>query len=212
MLHIFLILGLRYVTYYLTKLIERRMMPVVRINDATFADLKSIATWFGTKTPSETIVRIVREAMEQLGMERDDEPEELATSTSDGTMQFDTAPGLAFTKPLAASINGNSLHSPRWSAILLTMIAQMKAKGFEGEKLVRELAVSAKAEQYEEEGFKYHPDLRISVQGQSASDCWKEVERLAKKWQIPVTVEFRWRQNPKAQYPGKTGMLRAGKA
>ena len=55
------------------------MMPVVRINDATFADLKSIATWFGTKTPSETIDRIVREAMEQLGMERDDEPEEVAT-------------------------------------------------------------------------------------------------------------------------------------
>ena len=44
------------------------MMPVVRINDATFADLNSMATWFGTKTPSETIDRIVREAMEQLGM------------------------------------------------------------------------------------------------------------------------------------------------
>lgn len=187
-------------------------MPVVRINDATFADLKSIATWFGTKTPSETIDRIVREAMERLGMERDDEPEELATSTSDGTMQFAAAPGLAFTKPLAASINGKSLHSPRWSAILLTMIAQVKAQGFEGDKLVRELAVPAKAAQYEEEGFKYHQDLGISVQGQSASDCWKEVERLAKKWQIPVTVEFRWRQNPKAQYPGKTGVLRAGMA
>ena len=187
-------------------------MPVVRINDATFADLKSIATWFGTETPSETIDRIVREAMEQLGMEHDDEPGEVATKTSDGAMQFDTAPGLAFTKPLAASINGKSLHSPRWSTILLTMIAQVKAKGFEGEKLVRELAVPAKAEPYDEEGFKYHPDLGISVQGQSASDCWKEVERIAKKWQILVTVEFWWRQNPKAQYPGKTGMLRAGKA
>jgi hypothetical protein len=188
------------------------MMPVVRINDATFADLKSIATWFGTKTPSETIDRIVREAMEQLGMERDDEPEEVATTTSDGAIQFDTAPGLAFTKPLAASINGKSLHSPRWSAILLTMIAQVKAKGFEGDKLVRELTIPAKAVQYEEEGFKYHPGLGISVQGQSASDCWKEVERLAKKWHIPVAVEFWWRQNPKAQYPGKTGMLRSGKA
>jgi len=92
------------------------------------------------------------------------------------------------------------------------MIAKVKAKGFEGGELVRELAVPAKAEQYEEEGFKYHADLGISVQGQAASDCWKEVERLAKKWQIPVTVEFWWRQDPKAQYPGKTGMLRAGKA
>ncbi|WP_374654173.1 T4SS efffector SepA family protein [Dongia sp.] len=188
------------------------MMPVVRINDATFADLKSIAAWFGTKTPSETIDRVVREAMEQLGMERDDEPAEVATTTNDGVMQFESAPGLAFTKPLAASINGKALHSPRWSAILLTMIAQVKSKGFEGEKLVRELAIPAKVEQYEEEGFKYYSNLGISVQGQSASDCWKEVDRLAKNWRIPVSVEFRWRQNPKARHPGRTGVLRSGNA
>ena len=42
------------------------MMPVVRINDATFADLSTLKTWFSTKTPSETIDRLVREAMEQL--------------------------------------------------------------------------------------------------------------------------------------------------
>lgn len=185
-------------------------MPVVRINDAVFADLKSIAVWLGTKTPGETIEHIVRDAMEQLDMERDDEPGELATTASDGAMQFASAPGLAFTKPLAASINDKALHSPRWSSILQTMIAQVRAKGFEGEKLAGELAIPAKAERYEEEGFKYHPDLGISVQGQSASDCWKEVDRLAKKWRIPVSVEFRWRQNQKAQFPGRTGVLRSG--
>lgn len=188
------------------------MMPVVRINDATFADLSTLKTWYGTKTPSETIDLLVRETMEQLGMERDDEPEDVKTTTSDGHMQFDTAPGLAFSKPLEASINGTALHSPRWSAILLTMIGQVKAKGLEGDKLVRELAIPAKTEPYEEEGFKYQPDLGISVQGQSASDCWKEVNRLAKKWRIPISVEFQWRQNPKAQYPGKTGVLRSGNA
>lgn len=189
---------------------ENQMMPVVRINDATFSDLSTLKTWFGTKTPSETIDRIVRDAMAELGMERDDLPEGGKTTTSDGAMQFDKAPGLAFTKPLAASISGKAIPSPRWSALLLVMLRQVRAKGFEGEKLVRELAIPAKAEQYEEEGFKYHPDLGISVQGQSASDCWKEVDRLAKKWRIPVSVEFWWRQNPKAQYPGKTGVLQSG--
>lgn len=58
------------------------------------------------------------------------------------------------------------------------------------------------AARFEDEGFKYHPDLRVSIQGQSASDAWKEVDRLAKKWRIPVTVEFWWRQNSKALYPG----------
>lgn len=189
---------------------EEAMMPVLRVNDGTFADLSTLKTWFGTKTPSETIDQLVRDAMDRLGMERDEGPEAEIETTSDGAMEFDTAPGLAFTKPLAASVNGKALHGPRWSALLLAMIAQLKAKGLEGEKLVRELGVPAKAERYEEEGFKYHHDLGISVQGQSAADAWKEVDRIAKKWRIPVSVEFWWRQNPKAQYPGKTGVLRSG--
>jgi len=189
---------------------EEDMMPVVRISDATFADLKSISTWLGTKTPSDTIDKIVRQAMEHLGMERDVEPEPDPATKGTNVMEFDRAPGLAFTKPLSASVNGKSIHSPRWSAILLTMIAQVRAKGFEGDKLVRELHIPARAELYEEEGFKYHPDLGISVQGQSAADAWKEVDRLANKWRIPVTVEFWWRHNPKAQYPGRLGVLRSG--
>ena len=187
-------------------------MPVIRVSDATFADLSALKTWLGTKTPSDTIDRVVREAMDQLGMERDDETEEVTATTSSGAMQFDTAPGLSFTKPLSASVNGKSVHSPRWSSILLTVMGQVKAKGLDKEKLVRELAVPAKAERFEEDGFKYHADLGISVQGQSAADAWKEVDRLANKWGIPVTVEFWWRQNPKAQHPGRTGLLKSGNA
>lgn len=186
------------------------MMPVIRINDATFADLKAISAWFGTKTPAETIDKIVQNALEELGMERDNEPDEAATITTNGSMEFDVTPGLAFTKPLSASINGKAIQSPRWSSILLKMIAQAKANGLEGERLVRELHIPSKAERYEEEGFKYYPELGISVQGQSASDAWKEIDRLAQKLRIPVSVEFWWRQNPKAQYPGRTGLLRSG--
>ena len=61
------------------------------------------------------------------------------------------------------------------------MISQVRAKELEGEKLAHELQVPAKAGHYEEEGFKYHSDLGISVQGQSAADAWKEIDRIAKK-------------------------------
>lgn len=186
------------------------MMPVIRISDATFDDLSALKRWFGTRTPGETIHRIVRDAMEELGIERDDEPEAVTAKTSTGAMEFNRAPGLTFTKPLSASVKGKPIQSPRWRSILLAMVAQVKAKGFEGERLVRELNIPAKAERYEDEGFTYHSDLGVSIQGQSAADAWKEVDRLARKWNIPVTVEFLWRQNPKAQYPGRTGVLRSG--
>jgi hypothetical protein len=186
------------------------MMPVVRINDATFIDLSTLKTWFGTKSPSETIDRIVREAMEHLGIERDEEAENATATSSDGAMLFEITPSLTFTKPLTASIGGKPIQNPKWATILHTMLAQVKAKGFEDEKLVRELAVPAKAGKYEDDGYKYHFDLGISVQGQSAADAWKEVDRLAKKWRIPVSVEFIWRQTAKAQHPGKNGILRSG--
>ncbi|RVH08709.1 hypothetical protein CN217_19425 [Sinorhizobium meliloti] len=186
------------------------MMPVVRINDATFADISTLKTWFGTKSPSETIDRIVQEVMEQLGIERDDEAAGAPVASTDGALVFDTAPSLTFTKPMRATINGKPILNPNWASILHMMIAHVKAKGFEGEKLVRELGVPSKAANYEDDGYRYFPELGISVQGQSAADAWKEVDRLAKKWRIPVNVEFVWRQNPKAQHPGKAGVLRSG--
>lgn len=186
------------------------MMPVVRINDATFADISTLKTWFGTKSPSETIDHIVKEAMEQLGIEHDDELEGAAVESADGARMFDAAPSLTFTKPMKATINGNLIQNPNWASILHAMIAQVKAKGFEGEKLVRELGIPSKAANYDKDGYKYFPELGLSVQGQSAADAWKEVDRLAKKWQVPVSVEFVWRQNPKAQHPGKAGILQAG--
>lgn len=186
------------------------MMPVIRINDATFDDLSALKRWFGTKTPGETIDRIVRDAMDELGIERDDEPEDVTVTTRTGAMEFGSAPGLTFTKPMVASVKGKSIQNPKWRSILLAMVAQVKAKGFEGEHLVRELGIPAKATRYEDEGFTYHADLGISIQGQSAADAWKEVDRLAKKWSIPVKVEFVWRQNPKAQYPGRSGVLSSG--
>jgi hypothetical protein len=188
------------------------MMPVVRINDATFVDLRTLKTWFGTKSPSETIDYLVKEMMDQFGLERDYNAETEANISADVAIEFETAPSLVFTKPLFASVNRKPVRSPRWSTILLTTIAQLKAKGFEGDKLVSVLNVPAKAERYEDEGYKYHTNLGISVQGQSASDAWKEIDRIAKKWSIPVTVEFWWRQNDKAQFPGRTGRLSSGNA
>ena len=68
------------------------MMPVVRLNDATFADLSTLKTWFGTKTPSETIDRIVQEAMDQLGMEREEEPEAVEEPGAEPAAEGDPAP------------------------------------------------------------------------------------------------------------------------
>lgn len=194
------------------------MMPVVRVNDATFVDLKSVATWLGTETPSKTIDRLVREKMEQLGLERDDAPEEImprdaSKKASDrDDMEFRSAPGLSFTRVLAASVGGRKLAKANWSVVLLKVITATKRKnGMDARKLSHELQIPSKPYEYNSEGYRYQPELGISIQGQSAQDAWKEIQRLADKHHVAVEVRFQWRENDKAQYPGRIGILRAGK-
>ncbi len=183
------------------------MMPVIRLSDATFLELKTIATWLSANTPSEVIDRLVREKLDQLGLERDhdDEPE---LGSADDVMKFEKAPGLSFTRITAAKIGGVPIKKVNWANLLLEMIASLKAKGLSGAKLVSELQVPAKSTEYSNDGYTYHPQLGISVQGQSAQDAWKEVERIAVKWAIPVEVEFQWRQHKNAQHPGRSALLR----
>ena len=188
------------------------MMPVIRVSDATFIDLKSIATWLGTETPSKTIENLVREKMDALDLERDvgNEPSEVTASEGEATV-FERAPGLSFTRILSAKIDGKSLDRPNWAGLLLEMVKRVKSQGMNSDRLANELQVPARSEAYEEEGYKYHPEIGISIQGQSAPDAWKEVARLADKHRVPVDVKFQWRDNDKAQYPGRIGIIRAGK-
>lgn len=185
-------------------------MPVVRLDDATFVDLKSISTWTGSQTPSEAIAQLVQEKMAALDLERDVEPDTGEQEGSGDHMTFDKAPGLSFTKVLSAKVNGDSLQKPNWAGILLAAIGALTNKGILGQNLGRELQVPTKSAAYEEDGYRYHADLGISVQGQSAQDAWREVSRIANKHLIPIEVTFQWRENEKAQHPGRTGVLRAG--
>ncbi len=187
------------------------MTPVIRISDAAFSSLKHIATWLDADTPAQTIDKLVRNEMERLGLERDSEKRsEVENGKGDGVLIFEKAPGLSFTRILSASIDRKKLTKTNWAGLLLGVIQKVHAKGIEGERLVRELHVPAKVGRYEDEGYKFHSALDISIQGQSASDAWKEIDRLAEKHCIRVELEFQWRNNDKAEHPNCIGKIQAG--
>jgi hypothetical protein len=143
----------------------------------------------------------VKEMMEQLGMERDGEQEEAVTINGPEVMEFKTAPGLSFTKPLSASVNGKQVRSPRWSGILSTMISQLRTKGLIGEKLARELGIPTRVGKYEEEGSSTCPTLASRSRASRRADAWKEIERIANKWHIPVEIEFWWDRTKRRSTP-----------
>lgn len=188
------------------------MMPVIRLSDASFVDLKSISTWMGTETPSETIDKLVREKMQKLDMERDDGDFTFDDDdSSSGPHVFLTTPGLSFTRILSVSINDEEIEKTNWAGLLLKVIKIFRDMGLSKDQLVKELQVPSKVGEYIEDGYKYYPKLGISIQGQSAPEAWKEISRIANKTRISLEVEFQWRDHEKAQYPGRIGIIRAGK-
>lgn len=183
-------------------------MPVIRISDVTFKDISTLKTWFGTKSPSETIDQVVQVTLQQLGIERDTLSED--KETADSVLIFDQAPSLSFAKLTKATINGRAVRNPNWNAVLLSIVKQVKTNGLNDQDISRELGTISKLGARVEKGYKYYPELGVSIQGQSAPDAWKTIDRLAKKWHIPISIEFIWAQNPRAQHPGRSGMLRSG--
>lgn len=147
--------------------------------------------------------------MEALDLERDINDGTLINDNPDGDLVFEKAPGLSFTRILSASVDNGKPEKINWAGLLMKVIGVVKAKGPSGEKLVTELQIPAHVSEYTMDGYKFQPELGISVQGQSAMDAWKEISRLAKKFRIPVEVRFQWRDNKKAQHPGKIGLIRA---
>ncbi|QDA35765.1 hypothetical protein E4191_16500 (plasmid) [Paracoccus liaowanqingii] len=186
------------------------MMPVIRLNDATFVDLKSVATWLEAKTPSEAIDKLVREKMAALDLERDDMA---ASSVGEKPKFLFEETRLSYTRLLAASVKGQAVPRQNWANVLLAVISVLKSKGkgLSSESLCLELQVPSKVGVYNKDGYKYHPSLDISIQGQSAADAWKETSRIANKHRIPVEVTFQWRDNEKAVHPGQSARLKAGK-
>ncbi len=173
---------------------------------------RSISTWIGTETPTETIMTLVREKMDALGLEREISNEgNAAVPGGSGILFFTSTPGLTFSRILSATVNGKALQKTNWAGLLLAVIRLVKARGLSPERLARELQVPARVGRHTDEGYKFYPDLGLSIQGQSAADAWKEISRLAGKFRIPVAARIQWRQNEKAQYPGREGMLTAGR-
>lgn len=184
-------------------------MPVIRISDSTFMNLKSVSDWLGTQTPSEAISLLIKEKMDVLDLEPD--VGKVDMGESEDAILFAQTPGISHTKILFATVNNEELKNTNWGEILLTVVKIIKDKGLSKEQLCVELQINAEPHNKEDKGYRFYPHLGIAIQGQSAPDAWKEAQRLANKYQIPIEVRFKWRDKNGAQYPGKTGIMRISK-
>jgi hypothetical protein len=148
--------------------------------------------------------------MTELDLERDMGDDVVVISDGgEEVLEFDRTPGLTHTKVLAATFNGEQLPDTSWVGVLLHCVRRLREEGLSAERLVSELQVPARVGQFEQHGYKFYRDLGISIQGQSSPDAWREIVRLARKWNWKLRVEVYWPDKSGAQYPGRRGVIRS---
>ena len=60
---------------------------------------------------------------------------------------------------------------------------------------------------HSDSGFKFVPEIGISIQGVDANHAWQYALQLAKYLRQPLRAIIEWRHNPKAAYPGERAVI-----
>jgi hypothetical protein len=134
------------------------------------------------------------------------------TSASSGTREFNPTmpPDLKHTKVLSIVLCGKELGRPEsnWNALLIAAIREAMARLKKIDAVKRIVIVNSTVGKKEDEGYRYLPDVGLSVQGQDANAAWKAALHIAKQLACEVDVEFAWRSKEDAAFPGVTGRFR----
>jgi hypothetical protein len=127
--------------------------------------------------------------------------------TSVRTFDTKSVPSLRHTKLLSAKVS-NELIRPTWNGLLFDLVRRIPKERLQKvEEARRLIIVNFIQGKKEDEGYRFVPELGISVQGQDANDSWKGASHIARKLGVPVEVEFLWRMKDGAALPGVTGRL-----
>lgn len=121
-----------------------------------------------------------------------------------------TPPNLTHTKVLSITFNGMHFNpdATTWNALLWEAIRVARKKIRSDEELKSTIAVNFVFGRKEEDGYRYFPDIDLSVQGQDSNKAWRGTFQIARKLGLQFDVIFAWREKEGSQNPGIKGRFR----
>lgn len=177
-------------------------MPIVTLSDATFAKAKSAAEPLVDSADS-----VISRALDLLLKEQ---AEHAGSGSATPAIVIRLAAGtreLTHSRLLSASVDGVEMLRPDWNSLARDMhvMAGKRLGSFEAVRA----ATSANLRQgkFEDSGYRYLPEVDLSVQGCDANGACESSFRLAEVMGISLRVTFEWRENADAAHPGKAGVI-----
>lgn len=185
-------------------------MPIVEIPDALFVRLQKLAIPL-VDTTTTVIERLVAEG-ERRRTERS--PSNRAngaggTQTVVDEFDADTPPDLRHTRVLRARFGDRPVSG--WNNLVhaghIEALSRLRSldvlKGATKSNFITGRASS----QDTKKGFRYVPEIDISIQNVDAEHAWSNALRLARHLGLDIRVDFEWMQKGDAARPGARGAL-----
>lgn len=184
------------------------VVPSVELSPQTFSRLQAHAVPLVDNI--ETVIgRLIDFYESRDGAPVPASPDGAGGNAGGKVRQFNPAspPSLTHTKVLAVEFCGIPLEhgEANWNGLLNAAVRVAKSRAKSVSELKQFVIIPFVEGQKVDEGYRYFPELGISVQGQDANGAWKAIRHIAQKLGLQLTTTFIWREKEGAAFPGVTG-------
>jgi hypothetical protein len=181
------------------------MSTHIEIPESLYTRLQKHAIPFVDHTPVSVIERWADHFDAQLNGRVDGKVAEAATAEyGTKTLNAMRPPDLFHTR-----VRGTFGSAPfsNWNDLVRIAHTEAfaKAKSFEELRTVSHAQV--RKGNHSDSGYRFVPEIGISIQGVDANHAWTYSLQLAKYLQVPLRALIEWRHNAKAAHPGEAGLL-----
>ena len=173
-------------------------MPEITIRQSTFERLQHHAKPF-VDTPETVILR----GLDALDQREEPIPNGQPTET-EVRLDPSALPDVKHTRVMDASIDGEAIKKPNWNQLLDELLRRSSKRVGTFEDIVRLFPVNLAKGRKEDDGFRYLPEIDISVQGQPANSACRAVIAVAQALGISLNFGIAWRSKEGAAYPGES--------
>ena len=174
------------------------MSIVIRISEQAYERLQKLATPF-VDTPAVVIDRLL-DFYERLETSNPQPP----IPDTERELPTGNAPDLTHTRIIGGQVDSRPVR--KWNTLLQEAVRAALSQGATREELVS-FSQNIDLQPRSDSGYRYLPELGISLQGVSASAAWELSCRLANHYSFPLYVKFEWRMKNGAAHPGRLGEL-----
>lgn len=183
------------------------MSVQIDLPDSTYEKLQSLAVGF-VDTPATVIERLIK-AYKERETSAISQPQSpgISESLGDSVRVFDPSrPPDLFHTIVQGEFNG--VRFSRWNDLVRIAMEQTYKKAGSFEALKRYTNAQIREGSHSDSGYRYIPQIGISVQNVDANHAWQHACRLAQLLRVPIQATVDWRLKENASYPGQRGLLK----